>query len=126
MGAADTAGDADAGDGLLEATGVDDLDDVDDVDDLEAGDMDAAAGLDLAGVVRAGELCAWANVNGASARVAMAINETVDFMTILSLFRLRRGSSGTQNPVRPATSKSMRLDPRVSWERLLGGLCRRQ
>lgn len=80
----DVAGDVDA----LDAAG--------DVEDLDgAGDV---AGLDAAGVVRAGELCALTNVNGASASIAMAINGTVDFMTILSLFRLNRGRPETTVP----------------------------
>jgi hypothetical protein len=113
MGAADAAGDAAAGDELLDAVAAGDANDV---ADLDAGDIDD---LDLAGdvtgldaVVRAGELCALANVNGANTSTAMAIYETVNFMTTLSLFRLRRGSSGT---VWTAPSKSVRLDPRVIW-----------
>jgi hypothetical protein len=81
MGAADAAGDADAADTLLDAAAVDD---VDDVDDLDAGED--ACDLDKGGVPRAVELCALANVNGASARIAVARNETVDFMRTLSLF----------------------------------------
>ena len=50
---------------------------------------------DALGVLRAGEVCALAKVKGASARIAVAINDTVDFMRTLSLFRLRRGSSRT-------------------------------
>lgn len=95
MGAADAAGDADAGEELLDAVAVDDVDDVDDLDAV--GDFDAAedaGGLDKAGVLRAAKLCALAKVKGASANTAMAIYETVDFMTSLSLFKLRRGSSG--------------------------------
>jgi hypothetical protein len=91
MGAADAAGDAAAGDGLLDAAAVDDVSDLD-----APGDFDAdKGGLDKAGLLRAGEVCALAKVKGASARIAVAINETVDFMRTLSFFRLRRGSSRT-------------------------------
>jgi hypothetical protein len=90
MGAADAVGDAEAGDALLDVAADDEVDDVEDVDDLDAaGDFDAAedaGGLDKAGVLRAGELCAFAKVKGASARIAVARNETVDFMRTLSLF----------------------------------------
>lgn len=91
MGAADAAGDAAAGDALLDAAAVDDVDDLD-----APGDFDAdKGGLDKGGLLRAGEVCALAKVKGASARIAVARNETVDFMRTLSFFRLRRGSSGT-------------------------------
>src|SRR5450756_390835 len=90
MGSADAAGDADAGDELIEVAAVDDVADVDGLD--AAGDVDD---LDAAGLVRAGELCALPDGKGPSASIAMARNGTVNFMTTLSLFRLRRGSSGT-------------------------------
>src|ERR1700730_9204986 len=90
MGAADAAGDAAAGDALLDAAAVGDVDAVDDLD--APGDFDAP---DDKGGLRAGEVCALAKVKGASARIAVAINETVDFMRTLSFFRLRRGSSRT-------------------------------
>jgi hypothetical protein len=65
-----------AEDGLLDVDCVGDL--------AAAGDV---AGLGLAaGVVRAGELCALADVNGPSARIAAARSGTVNFMTSLSLF----------------------------------------
>jgi hypothetical protein len=88
MGAADTAGDVDAGDELLEVAVVGDVDNVDDLDIV-----DGAVAL-----LRAGELCALAEVNGPSASIAMAINGTVNFMKTLSLFRLSRGCPETTAP----------------------------
>ncbi len=111
MGAADAAGDAAAGDELLDAVAAGDANDVADLDAGDIADLDLGGDVAaLEGVVRAGELCALANVNGANTSTAMAIYETINFMTTLSLFRLRRGSSRT---VWAAPSKSVRLDPRV-------------
>jgi predicted chitinase len=74
MGAADAAGAGDAGNELLPVAAVGD------VDGLEA----PGANLDAAGVWRAGELCALADVNGASASITQAINGMVNFITTLS------------------------------------------
>jgi hypothetical protein len=87
MGGADASGDADAGGELVAVDDVDDVDCLDEAGDVD--DLDAAgevARLDAAGVVRAGELCALANGNGASASIAMARNGMVNFIRTLSLF----------------------------------------
>lgn len=88
LGVADAAAAGDAADELLDVSAVAD------VDGLEA----AGGNLDAEGVWRAGELCAPAGVNGASASIAQAMNGTVNFITTLSLFRLNSGPSGTHVP----------------------------
>ena len=58
----------------------------------DVADLDGADGVDdfdAAGVWRAGELWALADVNGPSARIARAMNETINFMTTPSLFRFQ-------------------------------------
>ena len=60
---------------------------VGDVADLDAAD--GVDGFDAAGAWRAGELWALADVNGPNARIAKAVNETINFMTTPSLFRFQ-------------------------------------
>jgi len=59
----------------------------------DVADLDAADGVDdfdAAGAWRPGELWALADdVNGPNARIARAVNETINFMTTPSLFRFQ-------------------------------------
>ena len=86
MGAAEAVGDAATGNELLDAA---DVGDADNVADLDVDGLDLSGDvtdLEAAGALRVGgELCALANVTEPSANIAMATNETVDFMTALSL-----------------------------------------
>ena len=117
MGVADAAGAGDAANELLPIAAVGDAD-----------GLDAAGGnLDAAGVWRAGELCALADVNGPSASIAQAINGMVNFITTLSWFRLISGPSGTHGTLSGGHIEvSARLDSRVTAERLFDRRSRRQ